>query len=52
MVKRFGNFKLSEREEVEVELNLGDIWKSREDCEKSLVGKIFGENAVNFTGIK
>lgn len=52
MVKRFGNFKLSEREEVVVELNQCNVKKSKEDCEKSLVRKIFGDNPVNFTSLK
>lgn len=52
MVKKFETFKLSDREIREVELNLGDIRKSRKDCEKSLVGKIFGNNTANFTGLK
>lgn len=46
MVKRFENFKLPEREIGKVELNLWNIRKSRDDCEKSLVSKIFGDNVA------
>lgn len=52
MVKRFERFKLSTRKKGKVELCLGDIQRSREICENSLVGKIFGDNVVNFTGLK
>lgn len=51
-MERLGKFRLSEREEVVVELSLNDTKISREICEKSLVGRIFGRNAANFTGLK
>lgn len=33
-------------------MSLGDVLKSREACELSIMGKIFGENTINFTGLK
>lgn len=52
ILERFGRFKLSDREKVGVALNSVDIRTNKELCEQSLVGKIFGENGVNFTGLK
>lgn len=37
---------------MEVELSLFDVSRSREECERSIVSMIYGENAVNFTGLK
>lgn len=33
-------------------LSLRDVKKSRDLCEKNLLGRIYGENAVNFTYLK
>lgn len=52
MLEKLGRFNLSEREELGVELSARDIKPSGDQCDRSLVGKIFGENAVNFTGLK
>lgn len=52
MVHSLENFRLSERERVEVELSLVDIKKSKEACERSLVGSIYKGNGVNFTWLK
>lgn len=52
MVEKFGKFKLSEREKQEVVLSSSDIKHSREICEQSLVEKVYGENGVNFTGLR
>lgn len=35
-----------------MKLSLSDIKKSRENCEKSIVERIYRENATNFTGLK
>lgn len=51
MVNWFESFKLSESEEIKVKLNLNDVCRSRKDCERSIVGRIFRENVVNFTGL-
>lgn len=50
VVNRFERFRLFEREEVEVELGLDVVLKSREVCELSIVGKIYGENQCNGNG--
>lgn len=52
MVKILESFKLSETEGGEVELILEDISKSKEVCENSLVGKIYGDNGVNYTSLR
>lgn len=52
MVKRFGNFQLSEQEGGAVALSLADTNKSRDECEGSLVGRIYGGKGVNYTGLK
>lgn len=52
VVKRFERFKLTEAERGDVELNSTDIKLSREVCENSLVGKIYGDSGVNFTGLR
>lgn len=46
------NFKLSEKEEGGVVLSSQDIRNSQAQCDKSLVGKIFGGNTVNLQGLK
>lgn len=52
MVQRLASFRLSEKEGGKMELNSTDIKRSREACEKSLVGRIYSGNGVNFTGLK
>lgn len=52
MVLRFEKFKLSETEGGEVALSSADIRASREACEGSLVGKIYGGMGVNYTRLK
>lgn len=52
VVKRLEKFKLSEKEGGEIELSAVDIKRSAEACERSLVGRIYGGNGVNFTGLK
>lgn len=52
MVLRFGKFKLSDKEGGEVELSSADTRTSRESCERSLVGRIFGGKGINYTGLK
>lgn len=51
-MERLERFKLSEKEEGEVVFSLGDVKKSRDLCEKNLLGRIHGENDVNFTYLK
>lgn len=52
MLDKFERFKLSGMEIEEVELSLMDIKASKELCEQSLVGRIYGVNRVNYTGLK
>lgn len=52
MVKRLEKFRLAEKEEKWVDLDLNDVKRSAEICEKSLVSKIVGEHSVNYTGLK
>lgn len=51
-MNRLENFRLSEKEEVGVDIDLTDIKISEALCTKSLVGWIFGENAINYTRLK
>lgn len=51
-MERLGKFRLSKREEEIIEISFDDTKISRERCKKSLVGRIFGQNAINFTGLK
>lgn len=52
VVQRLEKFNLSVTEDGEVDLDLRDIRASEELCEKSLVGRIYGEYAVNDTALK
>lgn len=52
VVKRPGKFKLLDREAKGVEISLTEPKPSQEAYERSLVGRVFGGNAVNFTGLK
>lgn len=51
-LERLGKFRLSDREEREVEIGEIDTKSNREACKRSLVGRSFRDNAVNFTGLK
>lgn len=51
-MKRMEKFTLSEQEDGGVDLEIQDIEGSEDLCEKSLVGRIWGEYAVNYTGLK
>lgn len=52
VLERLGKFKLSDREEREFEIDASGTSSSREECRRSLVGRIVGENVANFTGLK
>lgn len=52
VVSRFQHIKLSDKEKSGVEICVNNVKKSKEDCDMNLVGKIFGDNSVNFTGLK
>lgn len=52
MVNKFSKFRLKSKEEEGVEIAVNDIEISKNECERSLLGKIWGNKAVNFTGIR
>lgn len=49
---RFSKFRLREKEEAGIELEIRDIKQCKEECEKSVVGKVWGVKAVNFSGLR
>lgn len=52
MVNRFSKFQLLEKEDEGIQLNKVDIAQSAEECNRSLLGKVWGKKAANFTGLK
>lgn len=52
ILQRFQNFKLKPDEESGLTLEFKDIQFSHEECERSLIGKIWGEKVANFSGLK
>lgn len=52
VLKRLRKFRLSDKDERVVEIDEADARSSWEYCKRSLVGRIFGENATNLTGLK
>lgn len=50
--KRLQNFKLWEEEARGIQFEPGDIQISHEECRRSLIGKVFGSKAANFTGLR
>lgn len=52
VVNRFSSFKLGEKEEGGVVLDGGEFRSRLADCERSLIGKIWGSRSVNFSGLK
>lgn len=51
-LNRFSSFKLKEPEDQGVVLCEGDVEKCKEECSRSIMGKIWGKKAANFTGLK
>lgn len=49
---RLRKIKLSAEEDEGVQLEEVDEEHSREECERSLAGRIFGEKNANFSGLK
>lgn len=49
---RFSKFRLKEKEEERIELVVLDIKYSKEECEKSVLGRIWGAKAANFSGLR
>lgn len=52
MVNRFSKFRLREEEDDGVILDQTDVRVSREECEKSIVGKLWGVKTANYSGIR
>lgn len=52
VVKRFQKFELSEGEEVGVSIENQDYKASQEECDRSLVGKLYGDKRVSYQGLK
>lgn len=51
-MRKIQQFRLVEEEAGGIELAEDDIEISKNECERSLVGKIFGDRKVNFVGLK
>lgn len=51
-MNRLENFRLSEEEGVLVDIEPRDVKSSETQCEQSLVGRMFGDHSVNYTGLK
>lgn len=52
IVKRLQSFNLLEEEARGIQLELRDIQISYEECRRSLIGKVFGNKATNFIGLR
>lgn len=52
VLQRFSNFKLVTKEEKGLFLDQKDIQSNREECSRSLIGKIYREKLANYTGIR
>lgn len=51
-MNKFSKFQLRDEEEKGVELEGKDVSRWREECERSLLGKIWGSKKANFPGLK
>lgn len=51
-MERLRSFQLSTEEVVGVEIEEVDVVDSKEECNRSLVGKIYGEKRINFVGLR
>lgn len=52
LVNKFSKFWLKEKEAKGIVIGGEDIVSSKDECERSLLGKIWGNKAVNFIGLK
>lgn len=48
----FQNFKLGAEKDVGFQLELEVVQASTEECQRSLIGKLYGEKVANLTGLK
>lgn len=51
-MERLRRFQLSTEEVVGIEIEEVDVVDSKEECSRSLVGKIYGDKRVNFVGLR
>lgn len=52
VVNSFSKFRLATIEAKGVVLELGNVVKFKEECGRSLFGKIWGMKLANYTGLK
>ncbi|KAK6140965.1 hypothetical protein DH2020_025293 [Rehmannia glutinosa] len=52
LVDRLNSFSLSSEEKNEIFLENIDIFKRKEESERSLIGRLFGDKKVNFAGFR
>lgn len=52
MVNKFSKFRLKEKEDEGIAIEVQDIKSSNDECERSLLGKIWGSKATNFTRLE
>lgn len=52
VVNRFSRFRLGEKEADGIDLEVLDIKQCRDECERSVLGKLWGGKAGNYTGLR
>lgn len=52
VVDRLQKFQLVSEETDGIQLETADVNVSKEECNNSLIGKIFGDKGANFTGLQ
>lgn len=52
VVNRLSNFKLRDKEEEGIVLELEDISLCKKEYEKNLIGKIWGIKTTNYSGLR
>lgn len=52
MVNKFSKYRLKEKEDEGIVIEVQDIESSKDECERSLLGKIWGSKATNFTRLE
>lgn len=52
MVNRLSRFKLKSENDEGIRLDQVDVKDAKEECERSLMGKVWGEKEANFSKIR
>lgn len=52
VLNQFKNFRLEAEENGGCDLEVEDVTVSSAECDRSLIGKLYGEKVANFTGLK